>query len=108
MIGRDAARLFVNACGGTSVYIPNKVHAEHWIVEVIGPELAAKLCSHFSAGGRGIRYEIPMTPRSSNFSEVLRLTREGLPARKIARELRITTRCVHRNRSLARQRGLAQ
>lgn len=96
VVGRDAALKFANACGGTRVYIPAHLRAEHWLIEAIGFAAAQKLSTHFTFGRRGIHLNVPMMPRSL---QVQTLDNAGASSREIALKLGIHQRTVHRIRS---------
>lgn len=95
VVGRDAAIKLAIACGGTRIYMPAAVDAEHWLAEAIGVDAAIKLAAHFSYGRRGIRLDMPMMPRAL---QVHTLTEAGASAREIALKLGIHQRTVHANR----------
>lgn len=100
VIGRDAALKLCAARGGTRAYIPSSVSNDHWLALTIGIENAKKLAGHYSSSHfsitankirkRGSQIVIPLGPRPP------------LPvgsASKVARELGVTERTVHRRRA---------
>jgi DNA-binding NarL/FixJ family response regulator len=101
IIGTDGAIKFAVACGGTRIYIPAQVQADHWLVEAVGSDAAHKLAKHFSFDRRGIRLDVPMIPRGM---QVNTLTEAGASAREIALKLGIHQRTVHSHRRKQRRR----
>lgn len=102
VVGRDAAIKFANACGGTRIYMPAQMHAQHWLAEAIGLDAACKLAAHFTFGRRGLRLDIPMMPRAI---QTHALTDAGASSREIALKLGLHQRTVHRQRAERRNRG---
>lgn len=99
IVGRDAAIRFAIACGGTRIYMPAHIRAEHWLAEALGVSAAEILAKHFSNGHGGVRLEVPMMPRGL---QVKKLSDAGASSREIALKLGIHQRTVHRNRSFYR------
>lgn len=107
--GEPAALLIAASVGGQRVYIPAKAADGHWLVACVGREKADKICRHFEVDGRGARVDIPLGAagaypqlRRAIARRVHELDRGGASARKIAGEVGITTRAVHRHRAAHR------
>lgn len=103
--GEPAAVLIAARVGGARVYIPAKVSDGHWLVECVGREKAERLCRHFAVDGRGQRIDVPLGGggaypqlRRAIAKRVHDLDRGNVSARKIAGEVGVTTRTVHRHR----------
>ncbi len=72
MAGNDAAFAIARAKGGIRVDIPAQSRPDHWLTELVGPELAERICNHFAVADadgrrRGVRHEvIPCGPMALN------------------------------------------
>jgi len=111
VVGEAAAIALASHAGGTRVYLPAHPSADHWLVQALGAEDAAKLCAHFAVDGqRGQRLDIPLyvggTYRQmmrSIAERVHKMDEADASSQEIARKVGITQRSVHRHR--ARHRG---
>ena len=65
IVGREAALKIAEERGGTRTYFPRpqRLHRSQWLVQLIGIELARRLCEEF-AGGLPMSIEIPHGPTS--------------------------------------------
>lgn len=107
VIGVDKAEALINAYGGTRIYIPRTVHAEHWLAKCIDLEPAEKLCEHFALGSTGYNIQLPKNANLrgySRFDEVSKLSDEGLSLDRIARAMNLHTRTVSRLRAKLNRR----
>lgn len=85
--GLEAALALAGARGGTEIYVPPSVDADHWLVETAGAEAAAAICRHFAGNGHGCRLEIPLGPKGAAARlrrQVDRMIAEGKSEREIA------------------------
>ena len=90
VLGDDAARLMIEAFGGQDIYVPRNPGDHHPITAVIGPDAAASLAAAWPAE------EISIPMRVALREAILRLAAEGQTRAKIARQLRVTVRCVYK------------
>lgn len=112
LAGEAAALKLAARYGGIRVYIPARVHEDHWLVACVGWEAAQKIAAHFSADGRGTHVVLPLGPcasygqfRRTIAERIDKLDRERRTAREIARMVGVTQRAVHRNRAKRRGKG---
>ena len=103
--GFPAALAFAARAGGTRVYIPAAVDADHWLVECLGRAAAEKLCARLGGG----RYDVPVAShgayarlRRSIARRVHEMDQAGKSAAEIARTTGITQRSVHNHRAAHR------
>ncbi|MCO5059659.1 MAG: hypothetical protein M9905_17615 [Rhizobiaceae bacterium] len=82
--GKEAAWAIWKTRGGTRIGFPAKPDADHWLVRLLGADVARKICDHFastSAGGRSSGLHaivLPLGPDS-----LLKVAR-----RRVAEEIR--------------------
>ncbi len=110
--GEAAAFSIASAKGGTRIYVPARIDADHWLVETVGLAAAQKICKHFAVDHvRGQDIEIPLYV-GGTFRQLLRKVAQRVheldqdddaSESSIARILGITGRTVRRHR--ARHRG---
>jgi hypothetical protein len=107
VIGVAGAISLAQKVGGTRIYIPGGITAQHWLVDAIGLGPAEKLCAKFSRS----RIDIPLGPAGAMVAltrqraETVRaMTDEGLSAPTIARRIGVSVRTVCRIRSKMRPR----
>ncbi|MGR4892262.1 hypothetical protein ACIPPQ_14640 [Sphingopyxis sp. LARHCG72] len=106
--GEEAALALAQACGGTRVYIPPVIDADHWISKLIGHDAASRVCDRLTAGFAGRGFDIPLGPTGNNATfqsmqaHVDRMILAGRSERDIARATGYTTRQVRRRRAKIR------
>lgn len=110
--GEASAVLIAASVGGRRVYIPAKVTDGHWLVECVGRAKANIICKHFTVDGRGSRVDVPLGSggaypqlRRAIAKRVHDMDKDGASASQINREVRVTTRTVHRHRRAHRGEG---
>ena len=96
--GAEAAWALVAAKGGTTVYIPRAVPADHWLVEVVGREAAAKICKHFASLHAGTHIQLPTTRVDQQRRRLIRALEAGASASQAALEAGMHERSAYRNR----------
>ncbi|KQX34099.1 hypothetical protein ASD04_17820 [Devosia sp. Root436] len=107
VIGTEAATMLANIKGGLVTYIPSRVDAGHWLSELIGYDLANKLCEHFRVGngsdrkvqGQGVSLTVPMARyarQTAAWEDVLAL---GLTVSETAVRMGCHVRTVYRYRA---------
>lgn len=60
--GEAAALRIARAKGGRRAYFPARPKPGSWIVEAVGQEAAARICSALVAGERGVELPVPLGP----------------------------------------------
>jgi hypothetical protein len=102
VIGVAGAISLAQKVGGTRIYIPGGITAQHWLADTIGHGPAEKLCAKFAS----CNIYIPLGPASATGAaarqrtETVRaMTDEGLSAPTIARRIGVSVRTVHHIRS---------
>ena len=112
LAGEPAAVLIAARVGGQRVYIPAKVSDDHWLVDCVGRAKADLICRHFTVDGRGQRIDVPIAAsgaypqlRRAIAKRIHDLDNRQASARDITREVRVTTRTVHRHRAAHRGQG---
>lgn len=102
----DAKALQIAAhAGGTRVYFPSRVHPDHWLVQCVGLDDAAKILERFA----GDTCDIPQAGHGS-FAQFRRgiaqriheLDGEDKSSKDIAREVGVSQRTIHRHRQAHR------
>lgn len=103
--GLPAAIAFAARVGGTRVYIPRRVTADHWLADCLGRDAADKVCAHIGGG----HVDVPLAASGAYHQlkraiarRVHELDGAGLPAATIARRVGITARTVHNHRAAHR------
>lgn len=105
VVGEDAALTIATLRGGTQVYIPPVVSADHWLAQAIGHQAANELADCLTCGIKGFRLEIPMGPMSSEAqarAQIDKMIAEGRSERDIAMATRYSIRTVRRHRAKIR------
>lgn len=110
--GLDAAFAVARAVGGTRVYIPRRPGPDHWLLQAVGTEAAAKIVDHFTTNQSGTDLDIPVGPDGSynrgkreRTKRIAELRAQGLMTHHIARRVGVTRRTVQNvNRRLDRSR----
>lgn len=105
VVGEEAALKIAKLRGGTQVYIPPIVAADHWLAEAIGHREANILADELTCGIKGFRLEIPMGPMSSEAqarAQIDRMIAEGRSERDIALTTRYSIRTVRRHKAKIR------
>ena len=119
-IGADATLSLIEAKGGTNIFIPATITPDHWLVDLLGLDAAAKLCEYFAVGAvnahgdtvglRGGVYTIPNNKtraRGLRYRQaVLTASLAGRTVTEIALHLGIHIRNVKRWRAKLRAEGL--
>ena len=124
--GPDAAMALVTTRGGTKVYIPapKSLTDDHWLVRLIGREVAEKLCQYFFTPnfdhvkgrgkrflehkGRGVEIELPsgfVLKQLARRNRVRDMAIAGKTNAKIALTLGVTERCVRYLKKSIREAG---
>lgn len=120
IVGREAALTISEHYGGVRVSIPAKLHAEHWLVKLIGARKAQDLAEYFTVGSPEDRHRtgirdliVPSLDFGAFFRvgiEIRRLAlrdfQSGESVRNIARKHRIHERTVWRWRAQWKAEGL--
>jgi len=102
LLGAEAAQRLVAARGGGVVYVPAPESVAYAaLAKTIGADAARKLCYEYG----GLRVMLPRFLRSVLTERVEAMTRAGMSAAAIARELRCTQRHVVRVRAAAAKSG---
>ena len=104
---RDALKLAA-AKGGQRISIPGKLKEDHWLSQLLGFEVAQKLCQHITNGSR-IAIEMPRGPTSSSAkrnSEIFDMLDAGRAVNDIASAFGVSRRWVLLLKS-QRTRGVA-
>ena len=98
-IGPDAAGVLIDAHGGTDIYLPRRLPADHPLSSLIGFERAARLQAAFGHGALAV----PLRPPAVTITaRVAGLSAAGHSAAEIARRLGCTVRTVRRHRARSR------
>lgn len=106
VIGTSAAVRLIAIFGGTSLYVPATIDAEHPIARVIGLTPAIRLVEAFGSE------TLSNLPRNEEFyrlrriSDVAALLRAGIGADRVASILNIGARQVRKDRVEAESMGL--
>ena len=110
--GLEAALAVAEKVGGSRAYIARRPGADHWLVQAVGTEAAAKIADYFTTGRTGAEILFPVGPRGSYNAEKRRrarklaeLTARGLPTDQVARQAGITRRGVQLFKARQRERG---
>lgn len=96
--GLSAAWEIVRAMGGREVYIPAKVPADHWLVELVGIAAAEKICSHYAMNGSGHRLLIPMAKQAVQSQRMVKALESGMSAPDAASAAGMHVRTAYRYR----------
>lgn len=104
-IGTTATMRLIALFGGTNLYVPEKVDADHVIARAIGLDAAMRLSAMFA------REQIELSDaddflRLQRVRRVAGLLRAGAPARDVAMLVGISTKQVGRCRAEAETMGL--
>ena len=97
--GAEAAWALVRARGGTTVYLPASADPDHWLVQAVGAEAAAKICRHFAAGSSGLHLSLPTAGMRSPRAVLVRALQAGASASAAALEAGMTERSAYRHRA---------
>lgn len=96
--GPDAAWTLASARGGQQVFIPATVKSGHWLADLVGIEAAERICSHFSANGRGDTILIPMAAHVRKREVLAKAMAEGAKVDQAAGLAGVHRRTVFRHR----------
>lgn len=94
VVGIDAALRLVEAWGGLRLYVPQALPADHSLVGILGPALAANMAAHF--GGEPLN--IPRclhALRSMRNQRIRGARRAGATPAELARQHSLTERQVY-------------
>ncbi len=72
--GTEAMWALVRARGGSTIFLPRRVTARHWLAEIVGLEAANRICAHFRSNHQS-RVEVPLaqaTQKAERWREELR------------------------------------
>ncbi|MGB3834461.1 MAG: hypothetical protein WA975_21655 [Mesorhizobium sp.] len=103
--GKEVAFAVAAARGGTRADIPARARPDHWLTEIVGLEVADRICSALAiqdadARVRGVRHElIPLGPagvRKGARRQVVKALEGGVSARAAARKVGVHERTVWR------------
>ena len=99
LIGSTNTLKLVDKFGGTPLYVPMTMHAEHHLALLIGLEAATELSAAYP--GENLSIGLSVTGDHHHHAaerrkEIHRLKAKGLSHRQIARELRTTDRTVRK------------
>jgi hypothetical protein len=102
--GADAAWALVREKGGTSIYVPPQVEADHWLALLIGIEAAQKLCLYYRDPTAdqtflGRRIAIPLASSSQKSAAWLQVLDGGLSLAETARLMGVDQRTVSYRRA---------
>ncbi len=95
LIGLDSAMALVDAHGGTTITVPMRYRADHWLARLIGEEAARALIDHYG----GDRIEVPRCAaalRAQRDRAILDAWRRGHSQARLARQYRLTERGVRK------------
>jgi hypothetical protein len=99
--GEDAALDIAAVRGGTQVYIPPVPPEDHWICQLIGREVALRVCDRLTCGLSGRRVDLPLGPTGAAArvrAKVDAMLGEDRSDRDIARATGYTTRGIQMRR----------
>ncbi len=102
MIGAEKTAVLVQWLGGTSLYIPSKLTAEHSLAQWLGLELSQTVCAEFS----GLRVEIPRMvelKRTERNAQIIADRAAGMSISKTARKYEMTERNI---RNITNKHGI--
>lgn len=114
IVGPEIALEIARQRGGTRVSIPASAEPDHWLTELVGPEIAEQICKGLSTidgDGRrnGIRGEIiPLGPASAMRAARQRAQKaldEGASGRAAAREAGLHERTIWRMKAKDKDQG---
>lgn len=97
--GPEAAWALIRVRGGTTVYLPREVGADHWLSQAVGVDAAAKICRHFSAGSSGMHLSLPTAGVRSPRQRLVQELRNGASAAQAALAAGMTERSAYRHRA---------
>lgn len=110
--GLEAALAVAEKVGGSRAYIARRPDANHWLVQAVGAEAAAKIADYFTTGRTGAEIDFPIGPASSYRAERRRrrqkiagMVAEGLSNREVARQAGMTRRGVVMFKARNRDKG---
>jgi|GEM_PF-754209 len=96
--GKEAANILALAFGGRKLYIPGQIKRAKWLEDIVGAEASAKLIDHFTFGGRGVTYQIPMGSRAQKQKMLAALLEQGLSVPDAAKKAGVHMRTAYRLR----------
>ncbi len=95
-LGEEATKKLLQAKGGQTVWIPKKEpQADHWLRQLLGPQLTGVFCRHFG----GEQLVLPKGRRFQTLAlreKVKKLQQRGWSQRQIAQELSLHINTVQR------------
>ncbi|MEO5376239.1 MAG: hypothetical protein H7832_00410 [Magnetococcus sp. DMHC-6] len=94
IIGMEGALTLVQRCGGTRLFVPKKINAQHKLVELLGFERARRLCLHFG-GETLLIVRAAKAKRLARNREIIRLYDDGGSVRNLAKEFNLTERAIY-------------
>ena len=107
LVGNAKALQIAAHVGGTRVYFPSKVHADHWLVQCIGLDATSKLLERFG----GDTCDIPQAGHGSfarfrrGIAEhIQQLEGQDKSSKDIARDVGVSQRTIHRRRKTQRDK----
>ncbi|MBE0695185.1 MAG: helix-turn-helix domain-containing protein [Aquamicrobium sp.] len=96
--GSDAAWALVRARGGTTVYLPREVGADHWLVKAVGEEASVIICRHFSTHQSGAYLTIPTARLCQQRLRLIKALEDGASAAEAALVSGMHERSAYRTR----------
>lgn len=109
VVGEEAALKIAKLRGGTQVYIPPVISADHWLAEAIGHRPANELADALTAGlGIGQRINLPLGPaghRAQMQERLDAMIAKGYSEREIALATRYSASTIRRRRARLGKKG---
>lgn len=99
--GRSAALKIAEERGGTVCYIAKRLKEDNWLVLLLGREKAQIIADHLNASIGG-HFHLPLGPTSTQKKMVVSLQKlimTGASSNRIASQLGIDKRTVHRHKA---------
>ncbi|MBF0438739.1 MAG: hypothetical protein HQL93_06405 [Magnetococcales bacterium] len=94
VIGREGALQLVGACGGTRIFVPRRLRAQHKLVTLLGFAQAQRLANHFGGETLTVVRAADLLRRTRN-REIVRRYDAGDGVRQLARDHALTERQIY-------------
>ncbi|MBF0370679.1 MAG: hypothetical protein HQL52_14600 [Magnetococcales bacterium] len=93
-IGLEGAMTLVKSCGGTRLFIPKRIRAQHKLAQLLGIERARRLSLRFGGETLMIVRAVKAMRQARN-REIIRRYDAGIPVRTLAQEYDLTERAIY-------------
>ncbi len=94
VIGQPGAIKLIEKCGGTRMFIPKRLGAQHKLANLLGFEQAKRLSHHFGGETISIARGSSLLRRQRNL-QIIRAYDNGTPASQLALRYQLTERQIY-------------